>query len=82
MTFFPSVLETWESTPVSKGCETCLNTDLKYEHYSVKHSSSITSRLLARVWVEFEFESPIWAKVYKFRKIVGVGMIFLTNLGN
>ena len=46
MTFFPSVLEIWESTPVSNGCETCLNTDLKLEHYSVKHSSSITSRLL------------------------------------
>ena len=42
-------LESCESTPVSNGCETCLNTDLKLEHYSVEHSSSITSRLLARV---------------------------------
>ena len=55
MTFFPSVLE----TPVSNDGEKCLNTDLKLEHYSVKHSTSITSRLLARVSVEFEFESPI-----------------------
>ena len=46
MTFFPSVIETWESTRVSNGCETCLNTDLKLEHYSVKHSSSITSGFL------------------------------------
>ena len=30
MTFFPaSVFE-------SNGCETCLNTDLKFEHYSVR----------------------------------------------
>ena len=60
MTFFPSVIETWESTRVSKGRETYLNTDLKLEHYSVKHFSSITSRLHARVWVELEFELPIW----------------------
>ena len=68
MTLFPSVTETWESTRVSKGRETCLNTDLKLEHYSVKHSSSITSRLLGRVWIEFEFESPtwIWAIAFPF----------------
>ena len=55
MTFFTSIIEIWESTRSTNGCETCLNTDLKLEHYSVKHSSRITSCLLARVWVVLDW---------------------------
>ena len=44
----------------NEACETCLNTNVKLEHCSVKHpSSNNTSRVLARARVEFEFESLI-----------------------
>ena len=55
MTFFPSVLEAWDSTPVSNGCETCFNTSLKLEHCSsqafLEQYFTRTCSSMSRVWV-------------------------------